>query len=211
MKILGIDPGNRFTGVALYDSELHAVPFFKIFQDDNDGCVGFLRSLCPPFPEMLVDEIIIEGVKSYGQIVGADVFDTCMWIGEFRRVIKDITIPLRMSWRKEYITHITLSPRATDANVRAAVIERWGGKNKAIGSVKCKACGGKGEVGRRHCLICGKNKNKTCCDQEPVKDECLACEGEGWEYPPGPLHGIASHVWPALAMAVFAAEVRSAD
>jgi len=207
MRILSIDPGNRYSGVVIYDSDKNEVPYKNTFDDDNEGLINLVRSCAPPFPQHDVSVVVVEGVKSYGMAVGDDVFSTCIWIGELRRVCKDSGLPFRLVYRKNYVTHVTGSPRGKDSNVRAALIERWGYADVAIGGKRCKNCNGNGVVGRSKCRICGKNKNKECCGEMPVKDTCPACNGTTWEYPPGPLYGISSHAWPALAMAVYASEV----
>lgn len=207
MAILSIDPGNRYSGVVIYDPEKSALLYNNTFDDENELLISFVRSLAPPFAAYDVSRVIVEGIKTYGMAVGDDVFATCMWIGELRRVCKDMRLPFQLVYRKTYVTHLTGSPRAKDSNVRAALIERWGYEDVAIGGKRCKKCHGKGVVGRAKCPTCGKNKNKTCCGEEPVKDTCPECDGTTWEFPPGPLYGVVSHSWPALAMAVYVSEV----
>lgn len=206
--ILSIDPGNRYTGVVIYDHDTETVPYKNIFENDNEGLITFLRSMAPPFSEYSISDIVVEGIKSYGQAVGDDVFSTCMWIGEIRRVCKDHNLPFQLVIRKTYITYLTGSPKCKDTNVRASLVERWGYEKVAIGGVRCKKCHGKGVVGRAHCPVCGKNRNKSCCNIAPVKDVCPACKGSTWEYPPGPLYGVVDHMWPALGMAVYLGETK---
>lgn len=59
-------------------------------------------------------------------------------------------------FRRDIKLHLCNSVRAKDANIRQALIDRYGGKEKAIGKKKS----------------------------------------------PGPLYGIKSHMWAALALAV---------
>jgi hypothetical protein len=207
MNILSIDPGSRYTGVVIYDSVKDTIPYKNAFENDNEGVIALLRSLGPPFQEHIVNKVVIEGVKSYGQIVGDDVFETLMWIGEFRRVCKDLGLPYTFVIRKTYVTHLTGNPRSKDTNVRACMIERWGYQDIAIGGRRCKKCNGNGVVGRAACPVCGKASKKPCCGKELVKETCPQCGGSTWEYPPGPLYGVVDHMWPALAMAVYISEV----
>jgi hypothetical protein len=102
--------------------------------------------------------LAIERVASYGMSVGKEVFETCEWVGEFRnewrRHGRGQAV---LVYRRDVKLHLCQSPRAKDANIRQALIDRWGGKAAAIGNAKN----------------------------------------------PGPLYGVKSHAWAALAVAVY--------
>jgi hypothetical protein len=69
----------------------------------------------------------IERIASYGMAVGADVFETCVWTGRFMQVWADEQgSEAHRITRKEIVVHLCGSPRAKDANVRQALIDRWG-------------------------------------------------------------------------------------
>ena len=80
--------------------------------------------------------------------VGREVFDTVLWIGRFleawdRRGGRHVLV-----YRKDVKLFHCESVRATDANIRAAIIDRFGpGKSKAIGTkaAKCPLYGIKGD------------------------------------------------------------------
>lgn len=78
--------------------------------------------------------LAIEMVASFGMPVGREVFDTCVWIG---RYIQAWPGPHELVYRKAVVTHLCGSARAKDANVRQALIDRYGpGKQAAIGTIK---------------------------------------------------------------------------
>ena len=104
--------------------------------------------------------IAIEMIASYGMAVGKEVFETCVWIGRFVQAAGVDRV--RLVYRKDVKLHLCGSPRAKDANIRQALIDRWGGKAEAVGTVKR----------------------------------------------PGPLYGVKSHAWAALAVAVTALETK---
>lgn len=79
------------------------------------------------------DQLAIEMVASYGMPVGQDVFETCVWIGRF---IERFPGPAHKVYRKEVVLHVCGSTKAKDSNVRQALIDRFGGKEKAIGRKK---------------------------------------------------------------------------
>jgi len=102
--------------------------------------------------------------------------------------------------------HLTNDARAKDKNVTQALKDRFGGERHAVGGIRCKTCGGKGWHGRGwvdcpHCKKgCAKCKKKG---QIFTRLLCGECEGDKWEVPPGPLYGIKSHAWQALAVSCY--------
>jgi hypothetical protein len=83
----------------------------------------------------------IEMVASYGMPVGREVFDTCVWIGRFVQEWshadhKPEPSIVRMIYRKEEKMHLCGSVKAKDSTIRAAIIDRYGGKERAIGKKK---------------------------------------------------------------------------
>lgn len=76
--------------------------------------------------------IVIEMVQSFGMPVGAEIFETCVWVGRFERAAQESA----RVYRKEVKIHLCGSMRAKDANIRQAIIDRYGGKERAIGTKK---------------------------------------------------------------------------
>ena len=70
--------------------------------------------------------IFIEMIASYGMAVGASVFNTCVEIGWFEAVAHSCDIEVQRVYRKDVKLHLCNSPRAKDANVRQALIDRLG-------------------------------------------------------------------------------------
>lgn len=151
MMLYAIDPGTEQSAVV------------TVFGDgisgrmwDNHELVGEMRR------GMLGGHVVIEEIASYGMPVGREVFQTCIWIGRFIQVWQvcewETGVPHTWSLlpRKDVKLALCGSPRAKDANIRQALIDRYGGKAKAVGTKK----------------------------------------------QPGPLYGIRSHCWAALALAV---------
>lgn len=131
MRLLAIDPGNEHSGIVLYDTANRCPLEFG--KPVNDTVLGLLDT-------WHIDELAIEMVASYGMAVGASVFETCVWAGRFiERWRVDIASRREVSpmpstiYRREVKLHLCNSARAKDANVRQALIDRYGGKEKAIG------------------------------------------------------------------------------
>ena len=78
--------------------------------------------------------LVVEMIASYGMPVGAEVFETCVTIGRIIEAWKgDPVIRITRNQVKQAICH---SSRANDSNIRQAIIDRFGGKDVAIGSKK---------------------------------------------------------------------------
>jgi hypothetical protein len=80
-------------------------------------------------------EVVIEMIASYGMPVGREVFETCVWIGQFlQEAGRNRTHRL---FRQDVKLHLCKSTKANDASIRQALIDRYGpGKEKAIGTKK---------------------------------------------------------------------------
>lgn len=151
MSVLAIDPGTEQSAYVVFDGE-------RV----EEGCIlsneMLLSSLeCRSVRGLPWDQhLAIEMVASYGMPVGREVFETVFWTGRFCESW-DSQGHWDRIYRQDVKLHLCQSPRAKDANIRQALIDRFGpGKDKAIGR---KAS-------------------------------------------PGPLYGLKSHMWAALAVAV---------
>lgn len=70
------------------------------------------------------DPMVIEMIACYGMAVGSETFETCVWIGRFMQAYgAEHTHRLT---RGEIKLHLCHSVRAKDANVRQALIDRFG-------------------------------------------------------------------------------------
>jgi hypothetical protein len=80
-------------------------------------------------------ELVIEQIEAMGMAVGHEVFETVYWTGRFYE-----TWPNEDRYRlprRPIKLHLCGSMRATDANVRTALLDRFGpGRELAIGTIK---------------------------------------------------------------------------
>ena len=128
MRLLAIDPGNEESALLIYDEETK-LPIWHAKLPNNEA----LRVIANPgIPG--VREMHVEMIASYGMAVGKSVFETCVWIGRFVQQWKLRTgsVP-GLVYRLEVKQAICRSPKANDSNIRQALIDRYGGKEKAIG------------------------------------------------------------------------------
>jgi hypothetical protein len=125
MNIVAIDPGPEVSGVVILSSERKIISAQILA---NTKIVADLRIGTPcPFPHLA-----IEMIASYGMPVGAEVFETCTWIGRFEEAYRQ---PAARYFRKDIKLHLCGTNRAKDGNVRQALIDLLGppGVKKAPG------------------------------------------------------------------------------
>ena len=78
--------------------------------------------------------LVIEMIASYGMPVGETIFETCLWIGKFLEMWdREIFSKSKLVYRKDIKLHLCGTARAKDSNIRQALIDKFGGREKAIG------------------------------------------------------------------------------
>ena len=115
-KILAIDPGTTKSGWLILDN---GVP--KQFGKDLNHIVK------QSIPKIAPDIVIVEHFQSFGMPVGKEVFETCYFIGEMREVtFRDTRAGWEKVYRKQVVMHHCNSARGKDANIRQAMVDRFG-------------------------------------------------------------------------------------
>ena len=156
---LGIDPGTKKSGWSIW-SPVEGV--IRCGVDDNEALIDLLADV-PPEIDLDFSDIAIERFEARGMPLGNESIETVFWSGRFYESARKLVEPrsVRRVGRGQVKLHLCGTMRAKDANIRAVLIDRYGGSRaEAIGT----------------------KKN------------------------PGPLHGVASHMWAALAVAITAEE-----
>lgn len=127
MRILAIDPGNEQSAYVLYGSG-RLIEFGKL---DNVALLNRVCGASEGFDSLTSARVLaIEMIASYGMPVGREVFETCVWIG---RLVQAWGGPHTFVYRRDIKLHLCGNARAKDGNVRQALIDLFGGKDKAIG------------------------------------------------------------------------------
>jgi hypothetical protein len=143
--ILAIDPGTTISGWCILRPD-----------DSIDAGVSDNEGLLYGLPGMPADLLAIEVFEARGMPIGHESIETILYTGMLMQAWPGT--PIRVK-RSEVKRHLCGSLKAKDANVRQAIIDRYGG-SAAIG------------------------RKAT----------------------PGPLYGVTSHAWAALAVAITARE-----
>lgn len=129
LPLLAIDPGTNESAWVIWDG--HVVAEHAI--EKNTVVLERLRTATFDRCRSLA----IEMIASYGMAVGAEVFETCVWIGRFIEQWEMGTGP--RPWRKVYRREVKMelcgSARAKDPNIRRALLDRVGpqGNKKSPG------------------------------------------------------------------------------
>lgn len=137
MRLLAIDPGPVESALLVYDTDTRLPEWWQMATNEP----GDHTSVREWIGHTSADWMVVEMVASYGMPVGREVFETCVWIGRFlerwdhawtwRRHRPD---PAGLVYRHQVKTHLCGNQRAKDANIRQALIDRYGpGKELAIG------------------------------------------------------------------------------
>ncbi len=127
MTVIGVDPGWEHSGWVAWDGNR----VLDHGDEPNEWFINKLRgSIHWPNPIL-----VIEQIASMGMAVGETTFETVYWSGRFA----EAWFPKRVERvkRVEIKRHICGQTRATDSNIRQALIDRFGpSTEKAIGKKK---------------------------------------------------------------------------
>ncbi len=120
--IIAIDPGPEKSAFAIIDYdyrilEAMILPNWQVMQVLEDWPDGKQNEA----------ELAIEMVTSYGMPVGAEVFETVFWIGQFWQATKGFQARTRIR-RLDVKTNLCHDSRAKDGNVIQALKDRFGDK-----------------------------------------------------------------------------------
>lgn len=126
-RILAIDPGSQLTAWLLLAPDGAPALWAKA---PNDQVIGWIRAEGRSF----ADIVVIEWTAPRGMPASAELFETLWWAGRFREASRPVDVE-RLN-RLDVKRHLCGTTASTDANVRAALIDRYGGaggKEAAIG------------------------------------------------------------------------------
>jgi hypothetical protein len=120
MLILAIDPGTKQSGWMMLDD---GKPTF-FGTDGNAHVLNLIRDTCIQSFDLT---IAIEKVESYGMAVGREVFETVHWSGRFHQMAASYSAHVLLIPRRQVKEAICHSPKANDATIRQALLDRFGG------------------------------------------------------------------------------------
>jgi hypothetical protein len=122
VTLYAIDPGTEQSAIALLEPDVspRVVSAIHPNYELRDALLG---------PLVKPGHLVIESIESYGMPVGREVFQTVFWAGRFAEAWQGKGH--KYSWsvlpRRAVKLHLCGSPQAKDANIRQALIDRYGG------------------------------------------------------------------------------------
>lgn len=125
-RIIAVDPGNEQSALIVYDKVSKSVRAGFLVSNEEliqwlvgnryRGALSDIPMYCEmPFPR--------------GQYASWQLFSTCVMVGRLKQIWPSFYLVNRMNVKMA----VCGSAAVKDAQVRAALIERWGGKERAIG------------------------------------------------------------------------------
>lgn len=118
MFILAIDPGDTQSAYCVIDAETYKP--YRFDKVDNNDMISIIELY-----GSIVNKVAIEMVASYGMPVGREVFNTCVWIGRFIQKASGMMLTPDLVYRAQEKLNICKSPKANDATIRKALIDRF--------------------------------------------------------------------------------------
>jgi hypothetical protein len=120
-RILAIDPGSAQSAWLLFANGQPQ----DFGLDPNAELLEHLRRGGHGDSYDAADVIVIEQIESYGMAVGREVFDTVHWSGRFTEAARHT--PVVQLPRRAVKLALCGSAKAKDANIRVALLDRFGG------------------------------------------------------------------------------------
>jgi len=131
MYVMAIDPGPVVSGhvmLQVSERDIHVA---------NWGCEGNddVAELVSRHGQVTDDaRLVVEKTVYYGRMVNAAIFETCVQTGRFMEAF-GFHDTERMS-RGEVLRELCGTTHAGPPQLRAAVLDHWGGNEKAVGTKK---------------------------------------------------------------------------
>ena len=115
--ILGIDPGPAMSAFCVLETDDYTI--LDKGKVENDALVTLVKT-------GYFDMLAIECMQSFGMGVGQTVFETAYYIGRLMQIAEDLGSKVRKVYRSEVKMHHCHTMKAKDANIRQALIDRFG-------------------------------------------------------------------------------------
>lgn len=134
MRIAAIDPGTTHSALLFCEvSRGHLPDIDSADIEPNDAVLRAIREL---IASRGCDAVWVEDIQSFGMPVGSEVFETVRYTGRIQQLAAERSVRVSFYKRTEIKLALCKSTRAKDPSVRVALLDLYGGKQKAIGRKK---------------------------------------------------------------------------
>jgi hypothetical protein len=122
--ILAIDPGSTHSGWVLIDADTcRPLDFDKT---ENRALLKRINTYVEMPGALPAQRVVIEMIASYGMAVGAEVFDTCVWIGRYQEAYElGHGVVAELVKRQPIKLHHCHTSKANDSNIKQALVDRF--------------------------------------------------------------------------------------
>lgn len=131
MLIAGIDPGPEQSALVLLAADVPEVTLVRYLPNaelEQELAAALMQG---------VSQIGIEWMVSYQKAVGQPVFQTCRWVGRFESAFLRRELPVELISNVEIRQNLChVHNKCGAAEIRAALIDRFGGPDRAVGVKK---------------------------------------------------------------------------
>lgn len=117
LTVLGVDPGTSQSAYVVVNIDDYRI--LDKGKVENEKMLEIVKT-------GYYDEMTIEMIASYGMAVGAEVFETCIYIGRFMQIAIDREVKPELIYRKDIKLNLCGTTKAKDGNIRQALIDRFG-------------------------------------------------------------------------------------
>ena len=117
MIVMAIDPGPAMSAYCVVDTATYEI--VDKGKVENDKLMELVKT-------GYFDMMAVECFQSFGMGVGQTVFNTAYYIGRLMQVAEGLGSKVRMVYRSEVKMHHCHTMKAKDANIRQALIDRFG-------------------------------------------------------------------------------------
>ena len=116
--LLAIDPGTFASGWVVMDIKTKEPVACGKYENER-----LLQELAEGY--FNADYAVVEMMTSYGARVGREVLETCVWIGRFLQAAAAEGMKVRTMYRRDVKMELVDTPRATDADIRQMLVDRF--------------------------------------------------------------------------------------
>ncbi len=116
-RIIAIDPGTTESAFCIIDREDMRPKLFGKYP--NAYILVALNGT------ETVQDAVIERLACYGMPVGKEVLETCEWVGRFTEAAVRARKQVNYVYRKDEKLNLCGSPKANDATIKRALIDRF--------------------------------------------------------------------------------------
>ena len=119
--ILALDPGTEQSAWCVWDATTSRLVAFGTEPNEQ------LKQALPVLVRSHnVTTAAVEMIASYGMPVGAEIFETILFIGGVVEQLRACVSEVCLVYRQQEKLHICGSPKANDSSIRQALIDRFG-------------------------------------------------------------------------------------